>query len=131
MNIVKSCGLIATGVLAGMMLVISCSDDSPSSADAATCDCAPAEAPLAGRIEIVTAPQMIPPNSDLGQSIQCPDGALFLSGGCGTVDGSLPDILLRQSKPTMTGQGWSCWFRNNETTPVTIQASAVCLLPNS
>lgn len=131
MNIAKSCGLIVAGMVAGAMLVISCSDDSPGTADAATCDCPAAEPPLAGRIEAVTGTQEIPPNGIGGQSTQCPDGSVFLSGGCGTPDGSSPDILLRQSAPSTTGRGWFCQFRNNENVPVTIQASAYCLVPPS
>ena len=131
MNIVKTCGLITTGMIAGAMLVISCSDDSPSSADAATCDCAPAEAPLAGRVQVITGTQTIPANSTGGQSNRCPDGSVFLSGGCGTVDGQSAEIVLRQSRPSMSGDGWACDFRNASAAPVTIQVSAYCLVPPS
>jgi len=132
MNIVKSCGLVAAGLVAGVMLVISCSDDSPGTADAASCDCPPAEPPVAERIEIVTATQTIPANSNGGQSTGCPVGAALLSGGCDTDNGQPADIQLRMSTPFDGDlRGWSCWFRNNENVPVTIKVSAVCLVSNS
>ena len=131
MNIVKSCGLIASGLAAGMLLVISCSDDHPGSADAATCDCPAAEPPLAGRVQIVKATQEISAGSFGGQSNRCPENSVLLSGGCGTPDGQPAELELQQSRPAMTEDGWACHFRNNATGPVTIQVTAFCLVPAS
>ena len=120
-----------TGMVAGIMLVISCSDDSPGNADAATCDCPAAEPPLDGRLQVVKATAEVPANSNGGQGAQCPVGSQYLGGGCGAINGQLPDIVLRQSAPSTSGRGWYCEFRNNEPTPVTIEASVFCLVPAS
>jgi hypothetical protein len=131
MTIVTHLGLLAAGMAAGAMLVISCSDDSPGSADAATCDCAPAEPPIAGRIHIVTNTQIAPPNQVGLQSNRCPDGSVLLGGGCGTEDGQPADIVLSQSRPSTSGDGWACYFQNQSATPITIKVEARCLVPAS
>ena len=121
---------LLAGMFAGIVLMLSCGDDSPDKADAAMCDCPAAEPPFSGRITIVNQTQIIAANNDGGQSAGCPQGAQLLSGSC-TTDNVNPfrDVTLRQSGFYGTEQGWNCEFRNNEATPVTVKASVVCLMP--
>jgi hypothetical protein len=44
---------------------------------------------------------------------------------------SLPDITLQQSGFLDNSQAWTCAFKNNMATPVTVKATAVCLMPAS
>jgi hypothetical protein len=125
----RSFALIIAGLLAGVIAVVSCSDDSPGHADAAACECPAAEPPLSGRIRQVTVMQPVGANANGGQVAVCPAGAQLISGGCGGPVGSLPDIVIRQSLPSDGSPGWSCDVHNNELTPVTIRVVAFCLVP--
>lgn len=134
MRITSSIVLLMAGMFAGAVLVISCGNDSPGKADAATCDCPAAELPIAGRIMVVDQTQIIAANSIGGQGVECPPGALRLAGSCTTADlNPLRDVTLEQSGffQASDQRGWDCFFKNNEATPVTIKASVVCLLPGS
>lgn len=123
---------VCAGAVAGISLVIACSDDSPPQADAATCDCPAAEAPLAGRIVTVTTtgrvPPPDPPAEDGRESVaaSCPQGATLLSGGCDAV--GAPLSLLEVSFPTDNGS-WVCGWKNTDTIPITTKAIAKCLVP--
>lgn len=123
---------LVAGMLAGVVLVLSCGDDSPNRADAASCDCPASEPPISGRIMNVDATQVIAPNSRSGQGAACPQGAVLLSGSC-TTEAANPvrDVTLEQSGfyEADTANGWNCWFKNNENMPVTIKATARCLVP--
>jgi hypothetical protein len=123
---------ILVGIALGITLVLSCGDDSPTPADAAVCDCAPAEAPIASRIVQVVNTETLSPRSDPfmgrgGESVLCPPGALLLNGGCTATVGQVPDIVIEQSKPN--GQSWSCAWRNNSNEPVEVRVIANCLMP--
>jgi hypothetical protein len=133
MHVTPSIGSLTMGMLIGICLVLSCGDDSPGNVDAAACDCPAAEPPLAGRIMVVDQTQIIPGNSRGGQGAGCPQGSLRLSGSCTTPDiNPLRDITLEQSGfYSDTPRSWTCLFKNNEATPVTIKASVVCLIPAS
>jgi len=123
---------LVAGMFAGIILVLSCGDDSPGNADAATCDCPAAELPIAGRIMVVDQTQIIAANSRGGQGAECPQGALRLSGSCTTANGNpVRDVTLAQSGFYLASdqRGWSCDFKNNEAAPVTIKASVTCLMP--
>jgi hypothetical protein len=125
---------LVTGMFAGVLLVLSCSDDSPGDADAATCDCPAAEPPLAGRIMIIDQTQTIAANGRGGQGAACPQGTLRLTGSCTTADvNPNRDVTLEQSGFYRSNDltGWNCDFKNNEATPVTIKVSIVCLVPPS
>lgn len=122
------------GVLAGVALVLACSDDSPGNVDAGTCDCPAAEPPISGRVVIVNSTASIAGGSSDSDSAVCPQGAQLLSGSCTTPDiNPLRDVTLQQSGfYLMTGPvSWRCHFKNNEATPVTIKTSAICLMPGS
>ena len=121
---------LGAGLFAGIVLVLSCSDDSPGHADAASCDCPAAEPPLSGRITVVNQTQVIAANARGGQGASCPSGALLLSGSCTTETiNPLRDVTLEQSGFFMQENSWQCWFKNNEAAPVTIKASVRCLVP--
>ena len=130
MNIMRSIGFVAAGVIAGGILVVSCSDDSPGDADAAMCDCPAAEPPLTGRIRQVTKEGQIGAN-DIGfLSVTCELGAQVLGGGCGGQSTAAPDIVIRQSIPNDGNvPGWVCDIRNNSLAPETVRATVFCLVP--
>ncbi|MBX3156795.1 MAG: hypothetical protein KF773_12385 [Deltaproteobacteria bacterium] len=132
MSFGRSIVLVASGVVAGIAFVLSCSD-APGKADAATCDCPAAEPPLtASRYQVVSNIGDVPANGTGGQSVRCPTGTLFLSGSCTTqLLNPVRDVTLQQSgfyEASELGV-WACSFRNNEATPVNIQATVVCLKP--
>jgi hypothetical protein len=112
-------------------LVIACSDDSPSDADAAVCDCPAAEPPLQGRITVVVAPVTIPANAAAGTAAQCPQGATLLGGGC-----RLPNddaaVLLSEGGPLRTvptQPGYDCYWVSTSATARMGEAEAICLMP--
>ncbi len=132
MRVAYSAVRFAAGVLAGVALVLSCSDDSPGNVDAGACDCPAAEPPIAGRIAIIDATVVAAANGLGIAEAVCPQGARLLSGSCTTADyNPIRDVTLQQSGFYTTEQAWSCRIKNNEATPVTIKASAVCLMPGS
>jgi hypothetical protein len=132
MRIASSVSLLLAGMLAGIVLVLSCSDDSPGKADAATCDCPAAELPIAGRLMRFSNTRTIDPGSVNGNSASCPQGGLLISGSCTNNNASsLPDLTLQRSGFDNDEQGWSCYFKNNEAVPVTIKVTAICLMPGT
>jgi hypothetical protein len=132
MRITSSVVLLVAGMLAGIVLVLSCGDDSPGKADAAACDCPAAELPIAGRIMRFSNTQTIAAGSAGFRSAGCPQGGLLLSGSCTNNASSLPDLTLQQSGSYDDNQqGWECSFKNNSAVPVTIKATAICLMPGT
>ena len=117
----------ACGIAIGIGLVISCSDDSPSHADAATCDCPTSEPPLAGRIISVTTTGTAAGSDGVGLIGTCPDAAIPLGGGCFVANNQPHDVILRQS--TVTSTGWYCEYHNNELSPVGVGITVRCLTP--
>ncbi len=132
MRITSSVVLLLAGMLAGIVLVLSCGDDSPGNADAATCDCPAAESPIAGRLLRVSNTEIINPNSNGVEGVACPEGGLLISGMCtNETVSSGADLTLQQSGTDGNGQGWGCWFKNNSASPVTIKVTAICLMPGT
>ncbi len=132
MRVTYSITSLLAGVFAGVMLMLSCGDDSPGVADAAMCDCPAAEPPIAGRVTIASQTQVIAAGDNGGQGVGCPSGAQLLSGSCTTENvNPIRDVTLQQSGFYGAEQGWHCEFRNNEATPVTIKVSVICLMPGS
>ncbi len=119
------------GALAGVTLVVACSDDSPGDADAAVCDCDPAEPPIAGRVMSVTGMTTIAAGSDASAAGQCPAGAILLGGGCrlglGVTD-SLVHISIA-APSTAIPNSFYCEWRNNSAQNHTGTAEAICLVP--
>ena len=121
---------LSAGVLAGIALVLSCSDDSPGHADAASCECPAAEAPIAGRITIVQQTFVVSANARGGIEGGCAPGATMLTGSCTTdTVNPLRDVTLEQSGFYAQENGWYCRFKNNEAAPVTVKVSIRCLNP--
>jgi hypothetical protein len=118
------------GFVAGIVLVLSCSDDAPGDADAAVCDCPAAEPPLPGRVTVVESTTTIPAGARAGQFAECPTGSIVLTGGCSGVDSIMqPDVVLQYSRPGAPQAGWSCGWRNDSAAAVELKAIAHCLNP--
>lgn len=122
---------LSSGIVVGALLIIACSDDSPSDADAATCDCPAAEPPLAGRIVSVRGTGgPINAGGIGGASVNCPPGATILGGSCEvTTDDA--NVLLSSSNFARTGSHqFICkWSALNATVANTGIAEAICLVP--
>lgn len=119
------------GIAVGATLVIACSDDSPSDADAAACDCPAAEPPITGRVMSVTSPTAIGANTSGSQVAQCPAGAILLGGGCrldlGVDD---PQILISVAAPsTAIPNAFACQWVSTSSQTRTAVAEARCLVP--
>ena len=133
MKIVTPRALVATGLAACMLLVSSCSDAHPGTPDApATCNCLPAEPPLAGRIEVVKTRGYVSGYVSAAETIhvaECPAGSLILGGGCG---GPLDQrgLVLRYSKATDHRRAWLCVFENSGPS-AQVEVEAYCLVPGS
>lgn len=108
--------------------ILACSDDSPSDADAATCDCPDAEPPLSGRIITRTVQEEIAPDGSAGPAANCPTGAVLLGGGCrlSTPNGSIPLI---EAGPTTNGIAYQCVWESSSPMANTGTAHAICLMP--
>ena len=121
----------AGGATVAVVLLVACSDDSPSDADAAVCDCPAAEPPLAGRITVVQQQAAINPGTGGGTGAVCPAGATVLGGGCGMMT---PDdrVVLLEATPERTGglSGYVCsWSAHDAVSANTGTAEAICLVP--
>ena len=131
MRFANSIFMLCTGAIIGVLLVLSCGDDSirrADAGDAASCNCPAAEPPLASRIAEVIKPLTLPANSmDQVQSVACPLNALVFTGGCSANVGQLPNIILEQSYTE--GIGWTCVWRNPSNADVPVRAIVRCLMP--
>lgn len=125
--------MMVSGALLSLALILSCDDGSPSDADAASCNCPAAEAPLIGRAKEFEVATTLPPANmepaygKKGGSALCPEGSLLLSGGCDAAMGTVPDIVLEGSYSV--GSGWSCSWKNLSNEPVPVRSIARCLMP--
>lgn len=128
---------IIGAALAGALIVIGCSDDSPADADAATCDCPAAERPLAAsRIHRVDGAGTAATNTITSPIALCPAGELFLSGSCYIdQDNTAREVSLMQSGAVPSGateeaRAWQCHFLNTSPTATAeVRAQAMCLRP--
>lgn len=132
MRITSSVVSVLIGMLAGIVLMLSCSDNSPGTADAATCDCPAAEPPIPGRVKRFSNTLVIAPGDDTAQSAACPEGGLILSGMCTNNPVTTgADLTLQQSGASDGSQEWICSFKNNSAAPLTIKVTAICLMPGA
>jgi hypothetical protein len=126
----KHLATFLAGALSSLALILSCDDGAPSEADA-SCECPVAEAPLAGRAKEIELAFTLRPvtenNGQAGTSIDCPTGGILLSGGCAPSLGTVPDIVLVASRPSL--DGWRCDWKNNSNEAVPVRAIARCLMP--
>jgi hypothetical protein len=130
MKKLNSLAILALGAVGGIALVVACSDDSPTDADAAVCDCPAAEPPLTGRIVAVRQSNPIVPGSGGGAAVACPAGSTILGGAC---EVETPDarVLLMESRFFRTGNPqYVCqWSALDATAANTGTAEAICLTP--
>jgi hypothetical protein len=107
--------------------------DTPVSDAKVTCDCPPAEPPLAGRYIVVSNVTTVQPGAVGGQSVVCPSGTLLISGGCTNTISSTQKMALLTSGPVSAPgavpMSWSCDLQNNDVVAVTYRVSAICLRP--
>ena len=123
----KNLVLVLAGAVGALALVVACSDDSPGNADAAVCDCDPAEPPLANRI-VRLEDRRTQTTPAVYAGVSCPDGSVLLGGGChgeGPTALSLVDSGSSEGGPL----AWACDWRNQPAVEVTVVAWATCLLP--
>lgn len=130
MKKLNSLALLVVGAVGGIALIVACSDDSPSDADAAVCDCPAAEPPLTGRIVSVRQSGPITIGGSGQAEATCPDGALVLGGGC-EVEVPDPTILLRETRIIRGGtERFRCLYSADAaTTANNVTAEAICLTP--
>ena len=123
--------------LAGALIVIGCSDDSPADADAATCDCPAAEPPItASRVRRVDSMVTLGTNTIAAPLAVCPAGELLLGGSCYIdLDNTAREVTLMQSgaEPKAAAdeaRQWSCHFLNTSMVATAeVRAQAMCLRP--
>jgi len=117
------------GAALACVLILSCGNDSPGSADAATCDCPAAEPPLSGRIVRVTETVALAAQDIGGTGASCAAGATLLGGGCAlqTLDDR---VTVSYTSPDVGGaESWTCSWNNPTTDANTGIATAICLMP--
>jgi hypothetical protein len=143
MHIARSFFLLMIGAASSVASVLSSGDSLSlkANADAAVdvpkapdttpaCDCPPAEWPLAGRFLTINNTRPIAPGLGVNSAV-CPGGSQLISGSC------TQDLLDSYKHLTLEQSGffqespleWFCWFRNNESSEVTIRVSVTCLTP--
>jgi hypothetical protein len=131
----KTLASVLAGALGATAFVVACSDDSPTTADAAVCDCPASEPPLAGRIMRVRGDDVsLAPDGLRVAAAQCPAGAILLNGWCDEVQesGTRPTIAVTSvGASSVRPNEWSCVYKSYSTAgPNTIvHAEAVCLMP--
>ncbi|MBP9166840.1 MAG: hypothetical protein KBG48_05610 [Kofleriaceae bacterium] len=131
----KTLATLIAGALSATVLIVACSDDSPTEADAAVCDCPAAEPPLAGRVMRVRGlDDVLAPGGTANASAQCPAGSILLHGWCDEVQeaGTQPTIAITKAGAFADQPNyWTCVYKNYSVGgPNTIvHAEAVCLMP--
>ncbi len=122
--------LFTAGVAAGIATVVSCGDDTHK-VDAATCDCAPAEPPLAGRLMWIDGAGTIPANGNGNSSASCPSNAIMAMAGQCLRDpfGGTGDAFLKESGTANDPRAWNCVFTNKTAADVTVKVRVLCLMP--
>lgn len=131
MKLSNSLFMLCVGAVIGVVLVLSCGDNSPSTvhaADAGACNCPAAEPPLTGRIVEMDMPFTVPANSTQSMGVSCPftsDTWIVLNGGCSANIGSTPNIILEQSYPG--SNGWICSWSNPSNVDIPVHAIVHCL----
>jgi hypothetical protein len=126
MKATKHLSLVLAGAVAGIALVLSCSDNLPKPADAATCDCPVGEPVLtAARAVRVEREFTVPANGRGGAGVFCPDNSIVMGGGCAFDEGQVSDIILMESLPGE--KAWDCYWKNPTNSPINVRAVVRCL----
>jgi hypothetical protein len=120
---------LVAGVALGIVLVLSCGDESPprvDAADAPSCDCPLSEPPIVvDRIQRFERTFTLPANLTRGEGIGCPPLGIALSGGC--QGGINENVVLVESSGGV--RAWDCIWRNLTNAPVEMRVSVQCLMP--
>ena len=137
----RTIALCSAGLVAGIVLVLACDDDSPPDADAApVCDCPAAEPPLTGRIVLEEHPGNIGAGNGNTAGAACDqvEGVYpqVLSGGCRIVDDTVResgDMKLIESYKShgafSDDEIWECTYDNPTMATVQIMITLTCLQP--
>lgn len=128
----KAIVLCIASTLAGAVAVVACSDDSPSDADAAACDCPAAEPPItSARLHRVDGTlTQAAPNTVTPVSAGCPTGEVAISGGCFIDQDRTPRQVWVQASGSLSGGAWTCNFVNNDlTNTADTHAQVLCFVP--
>ena len=127
----KNLALVLAGIVGATTLIVSCSDDS-SDADAAVCDCAPAEPPLTGRITRVED-RLTATQTGFVRTAICPANSTLLGGGCYSEGPSSTGVRLIMAGEPQGGDPlrYGCDWDNPPGLEVTVVAWAKCLIPAS
>ena len=125
----KKLALVLTSALAGAVVVVACSDDSPHDVDAATCDCPAAEPPVTvARIHRVEGPMATITASTIGGAgAACTAGEVLVTGGC-IVLTATPGLVLTEAFPN-DAMNFACGWFNNGPGDAQVRAIANCLRP--
>lgn len=116
------------GAAATLILVLSCSDDSPQDVDAAT-NCEP---PLTGRISRIEDVRTAQGGTNVGAGVTCPLAATLLGGGCELAGPNTETLFLNMAGFNVANNGYGCqWGNPASVTVQTVKAWAVCLAPAS
>lgn len=129
MRTTSTIATLLVGAVLGVGMIMACSDDSPGDADAATCDCPPAEPPLAGRIARTRVTTTIDPNAVGVQSSSCPAGGTILGGSCRMMEGNRNIALTEAGIVNGGGQGYECHWSSTSASAGTGIVEAICLMP--
>jgi hypothetical protein len=131
---------VAASALAGALVVVACSDDSPTpaDADAGSCNCPAAEPPInAARLHRVDSGLVTVPLASSGEAgIACPAGELLIGGSCYIEqDETAQQVALKEfgmapEAASSAGTTWSCLYGNQSTVGTAmVRAQALCLRP--
>ena len=131
---------IAASAMAGALVVVACSDDSPTpaDADAGTCNCPAAEPPItSARLHRVDSGLVeVPLASRAEAGASCPANEILVGGSCYIdTDGTAQQVSLRQAgmaprEGTAAGTVWLCNYGNQSTVATAmVRAQALCLRP--
>jgi hypothetical protein len=136
----KTLAIVLASSLAGALVVVACSDDSPTpaDADAGACNCPSAEPPInAARLHRVdSGPVTVPLASSAEAVALCPTGELLLGGSCYIdQDETAQQVALKEAGMApeaggTSGTAWTCAYGNQSTVGTAmVRAQALCLRP--
>lgn len=129
----KPIALCIASALAGALVVVACSDDSPHDADAAACECPAAEPPItAARLHRVDGSStQAAANTVTPVTANCPTGETALSGSCYVDTDRTPrQVWVQAAGATPGGGAWTCNVVNNDlTNTADVHAQALCFAP--